>query len=182
MTQARTEVSFEPIKGYLTAPLSLSLPGAGEEYQRSTLANKTLLEKCSQNYSTAINFLILPPVLFLRADHPKLDQTRPEFFLSKKPGQNIMSGRFVSTGAIDTKTGNAVALPPTTTNTTQASASSSSFASQKKDEWAAVQAQLEVERQAREAKRKAAETGGEKSLFEVLEANKAAKQAAFEEA
>lgn len=94
-----------------------------------------------------------------------------------------MSGRFVSTGAIDTKTGDAVVLPPTTTtNTTQASASSSSFASQKKDEWAAVQAQLEVERQAREAKRKAAETGGGKSLFEVLEANKAAKQAAFEEA
>lgn len=93
-----------------------------------------------------------------------------------------MSGRFVSTGAIDTKTGDAVALPPTTTNTTQASASSLSNSSQKKDEWAAVQAQLEVERQAREAKRKAAESGGGKSLFEVLEANKAAKQAAFEEA
>lgn len=92
-----------------------------------------------------------------------------------------MSGRFVSTGAIDTKTGDAVALPSTAT--TQAPASSlSSLSIQKKDEWAAVQAQLEVERQAREAKRKAAETGGGKSLFEVLEANKAAKQAAFEEA
>lgn len=95
-----------------------------------------------------------------------------------------MSGRFVSTGAIDTKTGDAVALPlaAATTTSTQAAASSST-STPKRDEWAAVQAQLEVERQAREAKRKAAaETGGGKSLFEVLEANKAAKQAAFEEA
>lgn len=86
-----------------------------------------------------------------------------------------MSTRFVSTGAIDTKTGDAVALPaqPAASTTTK-----------KNDEWAAVQSQLEAERQAREAKRKAAALGegGGKSLYEVLEANKAAKQAAFEEA
>lgn len=102
--------------------------------------------------------------------------------------QKIMSGRFVSTGAIDTKTGDAVALPTATQapgSSLLSSSSSSSSAvssSQKKDEWAAVQAQLEAERQAREAKRKAATSSGEKSLYEVLEANKAAKQAAFEEA
>lgn len=101
-----------------------------------------------------------------------------------------MSGRFVSTGAIDTKTGDAVALPTTTgsssSSTTQAPGGSSSLSvssNPKKDEWAAVQAQLEAERQAREARRKAAaSSSGEKSLYEVLEANKAAKQAAFEEA
>lgn len=86
-----------------------------------------------------------------------------------------MSARFVSSGAIDTQTGHAVALPTTTQPDSSA---------QKKDEWAAVQEQLEAERQAREAKRKAAVSGegGGKSLYEVLEANKAAKQAAFEEA
>lgn len=89
-----------------------------------------------------------------------------------------MSARFVSTGAIDTQTGDAVALPtPATAATTT---------TKKKDEWTAVQAQVEAERQAREAKRKAAisgeAAGGGRSLFEVLEANKAAKQAAFEEA
>ncbi|KAJ4403421.1 hypothetical protein N0V82_010654, partial [Gnomoniopsis sp. IMI 355080] len=87
-----------------------------------------------------------------------------------------MSARFVSTGAIDTKTGDAVALPTQSASTTTST--------QKNDEWAAVQLQLEAERQAREAKRKAAASGegGGKSLYEVLEANKAAKQAAFEEA
>lgn len=98
-----------------------------------------------------------------------------------------MSARFVSTGSIDTQTGDAVALPsqvPAGPGAAAAASSSSSLSSIKKDEWAAVQAQLEAERQAREAKRKAAASGeaGAKSLYEVLEANKAAKQAAFEEA
>lgn len=95
---------------------------------------------------------------------------------TKSPPALAMSSRFVSTGAIDVETGDAVpvtAQPPPSASTNNKSA----------DEWAAVQAQLETERQAREAKRKA-EMQGErgKSLFEVLEANKAAKQAAFEEA
>ena len=52
-------------------------------------------------------------------------------------------------------------------------------------EWAAVEKQLEAERQRRAEARKAAQTAGagsgEKSLYEALQANKAAKQAAFEE-
>lgn len=86
-----------------------------------------------------------------------------------------MSSRFVSTGAIDVETGDSIPVP--------AHSSPSAPTKNKNAEWAAVQAQLETERQAREDKRKA-EIQGEhgKSLFEVLEANKAAKQAAFEEA
>lgn len=93
-----------------------------------------------------------------------------------------MSSRFVSTGAIDVETGDSVPIPATAPPP-QSSSSSSSAAppNNKNAEWAAVQAQLETERQAREAKRKA-EAQGEPSLFAVLEANKAAKQAAFEEA
>ncbi|KAH7039669.1 N-terminal domain of NEFA-interacting nuclear protein NIP30-domain-containing protein [Microdochium trichocladiopsis] len=50
-------------------------------------------------------------------------------------------------------------------------------------EWAAVQASLESERREREARRRAEAQGeGEKSLFAILQENKAAKQAAFEEA
>lgn len=87
-----------------------------------------------------------------------------------------MTSRFVSTGAINVETGDSVTVTPPPPAATATSNS-------KNDEWAAVQAQLEAERQAREAKRKAEAAGEQgKSLFEVLEANKAAKQAAFEEA
>ncbi|KAG5978345.1 hypothetical protein E4U55_006219 [Claviceps digitariae] len=48
-------------------------------------------------------------------------------------------------------------------------------------EWAAVQKELEDARRARAAQRSKAAEGGERSLYEVLQANKAAKQAAFEE-
>ncbi|KAI8949368.1 N-terminal domain of NEFA-interacting nuclear protein NIP30-domain-containing protein [Xylaria longipes] len=49
-------------------------------------------------------------------------------------------------------------------------------------EWEAVQKDLDDERRRREEARRAnAEGGGERSLYEVLQANKAAKQAAFEE-
>ncbi|KAI2629469.1 putative NEFA-interacting nuclear protein NIP30 [Xylaria nigripes] len=48
-------------------------------------------------------------------------------------------------------------------------------------QWEAVQRDLEAGRRAREESRRAAVEGGEKSLFEILQANKAAKQAAFEE-
>ncbi|KAF2813515.1 uncharacterized protein BDZ99DRAFT_412327, partial [Mytilinidion resinicola] len=47
------------------------------------------------------------------------------------------------------------------------------------DEWAKAQQELEEERRKRE---EAKEQAGGKSLFEILEANKAAKQEAFEEA
>jgi hypothetical protein len=51
-------------------------------------------------------------------------------------------------------------------------------------EWAAVEKELEADRQRRAEARKALGSGGqqEKSLYDVLQANKAAKQAAFEEA
>ncbi|KAI1348005.1 N-terminal domain of NEFA-interacting nuclear protein NIP30-domain-containing protein [Xylaria sp. FL0043] len=49
-------------------------------------------------------------------------------------------------------------------------------------EWEAVQKDLEEERRRRaEARKRDVESGGEKSLYEILQANKAAKQAAFEE-
>ncbi|KAI2472757.1 hypothetical protein F4781DRAFT_320148 [Annulohypoxylon bovei var. microspora] len=51
-------------------------------------------------------------------------------------------------------------------------------------EWEAVQRELEADRRRREEARRAQVEGGagaERSLFEVLQANKAAKQAAFEE-
>ncbi|KXJ91712.1 N-terminal domain of NEFA-interacting nuclear protein NIP30-domain-containing protein, partial [Microdochium bolleyi] len=51
-------------------------------------------------------------------------------------------------------------------------------------EWAAVQASLDRERREREAHRRAVATGegAEKTLYAILQENKAAKQAAFEEA
>lgn len=85
-----------------------------------------------------------------------------------------MSSRFVSGGAIDSKTGESVPV---------ASAPTSATNTNKTEEWAAVQSQLESERQERAARAKAMqETGEEKSLYDILQANKAAKQAAFEEA
>ncbi|KAI1741210.1 N-terminal domain of NEFA-interacting nuclear protein NIP30-domain-containing protein [Xylaria scruposa] len=49
-------------------------------------------------------------------------------------------------------------------------------------EWEAVQKDLDEERRRREESRRAnAEGGGERSLYDILQANKAAKQAAFEE-
>lgn len=48
-------------------------------------------------------------------------------------------------------------------------------------EWAAVQQELENARKARAEQRVKAASGEERSLYDVLQANKAAKQAAFEE-
>ncbi|GAO15917.1 uncharacterized protein UV8b_02426 [Ustilaginoidea virens] len=48
-------------------------------------------------------------------------------------------------------------------------------------EWEAVQQELEQDRKRREEQRLKAATGEEKSLYDILQANKAAKQAAFEE-
>ena len=52
----------------------------------------------------------------------------------------------------------------------------------KSKEWLQVEKQLEEERLQRQRDKKAAAESNEKTLFEVLQANKAAKQAAFEEA
>lgn len=90
-----------------------------------------------------------------------------------------MSSRFVSAGQIDAGTGDAVSPPLATTTTTQDTSSSS----RKQAEWAAVQAQLDAEKKQREEAARADTTGApQQSLFDVLQANKAAKQAAFEEA
>ncbi|KAL1893582.1 hypothetical protein Sste5346_006413 [Sporothrix stenoceras] len=107
-----------------------------------------------------------------------------------------MSSRFVSGGAIDAATGDAVDLAKVkesmkststattstaTTSTTQSSTPLVSSARQA--EWAAVEKELEADRQRRAEARKALGSGAqEKSLYDVLQANKAAKQAAFEEA
>ena len=88
-----------------------------------------------------------------------------------------MSSRFVSAGAIDAATGEATTTttgpPPSTTSTTTTA---------KQQAWAEATAQLEADRRRREEARQAANRGGEQSLYETLQANKAAKQAAFEEA
>ncbi|KAK4641062.1 hypothetical protein QC761_609010 [Podospora bellae-mahoneyi] len=89
-----------------------------------------------------------------------------------------MSSRFVSAGSIDATTGEA---------TTEHAGPSDSQqqqplpVSQKSKEWAEVTQQLESDRQRRILQAKQAQEGGEKSLYEVLQANKAAKQAEFEE-
>ncbi|KAI0163510.1 N-terminal domain of NEFA-interacting nuclear protein NIP30-domain-containing protein [Pestalotiopsis sp. NC0098] len=90
-----------------------------------------------------------------------------------------MSSRFVSGGTI-AGDNSATAAPPTTaaaapsTTTTTGAAPSA---------WEKAQEQLEADRRAREAARKTAiESSSGQSLYDVLQANKAAKQAAFEEA
>ncbi|KAK7992409.1 hypothetical protein PG996_012559 [Apiospora saccharicola] len=116
-----------------------------------------------------------------------------------------MSSRFVSGGTLPGDTTEtpapASAAPtqpqqPTPSSSTSANAStkpassnptpsSSTTSNKNAAEWARVQAELEASRAQREATRRAnaeGTSGEEKSLFEVLQANKAAKQAAFEEA
>lgn len=94
-----------------------------------------------------------------------------------------MSSRFVSGGTTDTKTGEILPADPATSASAAPTATGGS--AKRSEEWAAVQAQVEEERRRRQQQREeAASRGGEgdKSLYEVLQANKAAKQAAFEEA
>ncbi|KAK4226720.1 N-terminal domain of NEFA-interacting nuclear protein NIP30-domain-containing protein [Podospora fimiseda] len=87
--------------------------------------------------------------------------------------------RFISAGAIDATTGEAI----TSSSSSVPTSSSTPSTDPKSSAWAAVTAQLETERKQREEARiKAASGQQEKSLYEVLQANKAAKQAAFEEA
>ncbi|KAK3353335.1 N-terminal domain of NEFA-interacting nuclear protein NIP30-domain-containing protein [Lasiosphaeria hispida] len=92
-----------------------------------------------------------------------------------------MSSRFVSAGAIDAATGEATT---TTSNNPPAAGEPSTAKENKKAlEWLEVQKQLEAARAGRALAATAPVVGpnGEKSLYEVLQANKAAKQAAFEE-
>ncbi|SPQ20152.1 c4a25b2a-df96-4365-8639-3b801177d029 [Thermothielavioides terrestris] len=89
-----------------------------------------------------------------------------------------MSSRFVSAGAIDAATGQATTTITTTTTTNNPPAP----LTKKQQEWAAATAQLEADRQRRALQQQQQRGAGEKSLYEVLQANKAAKQAAFEEA
>lgn len=93
-----------------------------------------------------------------------------------------MSSRFVSAGTIS-----ASGETEAPADATASSATAQLSEAQKKTqaEWESVQADLEAQRAKREAERQrmASGQGDEgKSLYDVLQANKAAKQAAFEEA
>ncbi|KAI1370658.1 hypothetical protein F4677DRAFT_346950 [Hypoxylon crocopeplum] len=95
-----------------------------------------------------------------------------------------MSSRFVSAGTIAGDGSSepqqpASVSPPKATENVQWD----NEASKKNSEWEAVQRDLEADRRRREEARRALVEGdgGEKSLYDILQANKAAKQAAFEE-
>ncbi|KAF4445554.1 nefa-interacting nuclear protein nip30 [Fusarium austroafricanum] len=88
-----------------------------------------------------------------------------------------MSDRFVSAGKI-----RSCGVISKDSDSTESTTGQPLNASAKSEEWEAVQQQLETERKRREEQRIKAATGeGEKSLYDVLQANKAAKQAEFEE-
>ncbi|OTA99821.1 hypothetical protein M426DRAFT_324807 [Hypoxylon sp. CI-4A] len=94
-----------------------------------------------------------------------------------------MSSRFVSAGTIagDGSPSEAASQPP---RPETAKAQWDSEPTKKSSEWEAVQRDLEADRKRREEARKAqveGGPGGEKSLYDILQANKAAKQAAFED-
>ncbi|CEI64956.1 hypothetical protein FVEN_g3452 [Fusarium venenatum] len=89
-----------------------------------------------------------------------------------------MSNRFVSAGKI----GSSGEISTETKSTESSATQQPLHSSTKLKEWEAVQEQLEAERKRREEQRIKLATGeGEKSLYDVLQANKAAKQAEFEE-
>ncbi|KAL2207451.1 hypothetical protein CC79DRAFT_1321537 [Sarocladium strictum] len=83
-----------------------------------------------------------------------------------------MANRFVSGGVIDSSGEVAEKGQGTGESAKETS---------KNSEWEAVQKELEAERKRRDEQRIKAASGEEKSLFEILQANKEAKQAAFEE-
>ncbi|KAI1415559.1 hypothetical protein F5Y13DRAFT_156282 [Hypoxylon sp. FL1857] len=95
-----------------------------------------------------------------------------------------MTSRFVSGGTI-TGDGHNEPQQPTSASPPRAQdAQWDKDAYKKSAEWEAVQKDLEADRRRREEARRAqveGGTGGERSLYEILQANKAAKQAAFEE-
>ncbi|KAI9172077.1 PSME3-interacting protein [Paramyrothecium foliicola] len=84
-----------------------------------------------------------------------------------------MSSRFVSGGTIDS-TGEVVESGAQATQ-------GQNEQNLKSKEWETVQRELDAERKRREEHRAQAAEGGEKSLYDILQENKAAKQAAFEE-
>ncbi|EPE09096.1 nefa-interacting nuclear protein nip30 [Ophiostoma piceae UAMH 11346] len=86
-----------------------------------------------------------------------------------------MSSRFVSAGVVDA-TGDTKPLDGTASKDAE---TESAETAARKAEWAVVERRLDDERKKREAARKAAPTS---SLYDMLQANKEAKQAAFEEA
>ncbi|KAF9873784.1 hypothetical protein CkaCkLH20_08894 [Colletotrichum karsti] len=86
--------------------------------------------------------------------------------------------RFVSAGAINAETGEATAAAA---GEQAVFTGAGGEAPKKNAEWEAVQKELEADRRRREEARVKAVEGGERSLYDVLQANKAAKQAAFEE-
>ncbi|TKW54902.1 hypothetical protein CTA1_493 [Colletotrichum tanaceti] len=95
--------------------------------------------------------------------------------------------RFVSAGAINAETGEAVVAEETKKGDggdggAAAAAAASAVEPRKNAEWEIVQRELEAERKRREEARVKSLEGGERSLYDILQANKAAKQAAFEEA
>lgn len=98
-----------------------------------------------------------------------------------------MSSRFVSGGTIGTASEGADSSttstqPPLVPPTQSSSAAPGSSNNSKNAEWEKAQAQLEAERKQREEARVKAAQGEEPSLYAILQANKEAKQAAFEEA
>lgn len=92
--------------------------------------------------------------------------------VSKHTGDSsliIMSSRFVSGGAIDGASGEAVVLA----KSTEPRGHNSSINTRHLAEWETVERELQEERRKRaEAKQAAGSSNGEKSLYEVLEANK----------
>lgn len=75
--------------------------------------------------------------------------------------------RFVSAGAINAETGEAVEATAADKKAEGAAAEP-----KKNTEWEAVQKELEAERKRREEARVKAVEGGEKSLYDILQANK----------
>ncbi|KAI1086950.1 hypothetical protein F5B19DRAFT_477287, partial [Rostrohypoxylon terebratum] len=96
-----------------------------------------------------------------------------------------MTSRFVSGGTIAGTDQTEPAPKQPSPLATTAKQEAAQWGEEKKvTEWEAVQRDLEAERRRREEARRAqveGGAGGERSLYDVLQANKAAKQAAFEE-
>lgn len=91
--------------------------------------------------------------------------------LPRGPQGFSMPSKFVSAGSIDAATGEAAAARD---DNAAAAAAAKSKAASRNAEWEAAQRLLEEERQRREEARRtaAALDGTEKSLYEVLQANK----------
>lgn len=81
--------------------------------------------------------------------------------------------RFVSAGAINAETGEAVAAAEGESKAVTSTTGSGDAGQTKKNaEWEAVQKELDAERKRREEARVKAVEGGERSLYDVLQANK----------